>query len=126
MPIVKPSLTDIITRVRSDFQFETGSDAARLPGRPERGFVKALAAQSWHAHMHMEWALRQFFIRNADDEDMLVSLAASFGIDRMPKDIAEQFLERIIAVETGQDPSTVTPLPGDGKSWHVAIPRKRR
>ncbi|RTL04391.1 MAG: baseplate J protein [Acidimicrobiia bacterium] len=84
MPIVKPTLAEIITRVRSDFQFETGSDAARLPGRPERGFVKALAAQSWHAHMHMEWALRQFFIRNADDEDMLVSLAASFGNDRKP------------------------------------------
>lgn len=26
----------------------------------------------------------------------------SFGIDRMPKDMAEQFLEKIIAVEKGQ------------------------
>jgi hypothetical protein len=46
----------------------------------------------------------------------------SFGIDRMPKDTAEQFLKRIIAVETGQATDKITPLSGDGKVWHAAIP----
>jgi hypothetical protein len=46
----------------------------------------------------------------------------SFGIDSMPNDIAEQFLKRIIAVETGQATNGIEPLSGDGKVWHVAIP----
>ena len=45
-----------------------------------------------------------------------------FGIDSMPKDTAERFLERVIAVETGQTANTVEPLSDDGKVWHVAIP----
>lgn len=48
----------------------------------------------------------------------------SFGIDSMPKDMAEQFLRRIIAVETGQDTNKCQPLSG-GSAWHVAIPTKR-
>ena len=49
----------------------------------------------------------------------------SFGIDDMPKDMAEQFLERIIAVETGQAVDKITPLSNDRTTWHVAIPRRR-
>lgn len=36
--------------------------------------------------------------------------------------MAEQFLKRIIAVETGQTTNTMEPLSGDGQVWHVAIP----
>jgi hypothetical protein len=46
----------------------------------------------------------------------------SFGIDSLPKDMAEQFLKRIIAVETGQTTNEIEALSGDGKVWHVAIP----
>ena len=46
----------------------------------------------------------------------------SFGIDNMPKDMAEQFLTRIIAVETDPAPDKMKPLSDDGKVWHVAIP----
>ena len=46
----------------------------------------------------------------------------SFGIDSLPKDMAERFLKRIIAVETGQISNTVEPLSNDDKVWHVAIP----
>ena len=45
-----------------------------------------------------------------------------FGIDKMPKDMVEQFLKRIIAVETGQATNKIEPLSGDGRVWHVAIP----
>ena len=48
-----------------------------------------------------------------------------FGIDTMPQDMAEQFLERIIAVETGQAADKIAPLSNDGTTWHVAIPTKR-
>jgi hypothetical protein len=48
----------------------------------------------------------------------------SFGIDNLPKDIAEQFLQRIIDVEAGQDTNKIAPLPGEN-TWHVAIPRTR-
>lgn len=47
----------------------------------------------------------------------------SFGIDMMPKDIAEQFLKRIVAVETGQAANSIEPLSGDRAAWHVVIPR---
>lgn len=50
----------------------------------------------------------------------------SFGIDTMPKDMAEKFLERIIAVETGQATNKIEPLSTDGTQWHIAIPRQRR
>jgi len=50
----------------------------------------------------------------------------SFGLDMMPKDMAETFLERIIAVETGQAANKIEPMSDDGKTWHIAIPRPRR
>ena len=49
----------------------------------------------------------------------------SFGIDSMPKNIAEKFLERIIAVETGQATNKIEAMSNDGKQWHIAIPRQR-
>jgi hypothetical protein len=49
----------------------------------------------------------------------------SFGIDRLPKDMAEQFLKRIIAVESGQDTNKAEPMSSDGKTWHVAITRPK-
>lgn len=49
----------------------------------------------------------------------------SFGIDNLPKDMAEQFLERIIAVETGTAVDKIAPVSNDGQTWHVAIPRRR-
>jgi hypothetical protein len=48
------------------------------------------------------------------------------GIDRLPKDVAEQFLKRIIAVESGQCTSKVEPVSADGKVWHIAIPINRK
>ena len=47
----------------------------------------------------------------------------SFGIDQLPKDMVERFLKQVIAVETGQTGNKREPLSGDGKVWHVAIPR---
>ena len=49
----------------------------------------------------------------------------SSGIDSMPKDMAEKFLERIIAVETGQDTNKIEAVPGQPNTWHIAIPRRR-
>ena len=49
----------------------------------------------------------------------------SFGIDTMPKDMAEQFLERIIAVETGQTASKIAPIKGVENGWHISIPIRR-
>lgn len=49
----------------------------------------------------------------------------SGGIDNLPKDIAEKFLERIIAVETGQATNKIEPISDDGKTWHVAIPIRK-
>lgn len=48
-----------------------------------------------------------------------------FGIDSLPKEMTEQFLKRIFAVETGQTTSKVEPLSPDGKVWHIAIPTDR-
>lgn len=79
-----PTLQELIKRGASDWRYETGSDAAGLPGRPERALVKAQAGQSWQMNQKIAWAIRQFFIRNADDEDLLVSTAASFGVDQKP------------------------------------------
>ena len=49
----------------------------------------------------------------------------SFGIDSLPKDVAEKFLERIIAVETGQATNKIESMSNDGTQWHVAIPRRQ-
>ena len=50
----------------------------------------------------------------------------SFGIESMPKDIAEKLLERIIAVETGQATNKIEAISNDGTQWHIAIPRRRK
>ena len=49
----------------------------------------------------------------------------SSGIDTMPKDMAEKFLERIIAVEAGHATNMIEPMSTDGTQWHIAIPRRR-
>jgi hypothetical protein len=49
----------------------------------------------------------------------------SFGMDTMPKEILENFLERIIAVETGHTTSKIAPVPGMENGWHVSIPIRR-
>jgi hypothetical protein len=49
----------------------------------------------------------------------------SFGLDTMPKDMAEQFLERIIAVETGQAASKIAPVPDVDNAWHVSLPIRK-
>jgi hypothetical protein len=50
----------------------------------------------------------------------------SFGIDSMPKEMTEQFLKRIIAIESGQTTGKAEPLSPDGKVWHIAIPTDRQ
>ena len=57
---------------------------------------------------------------------MLLHPMEEFCIDSMPKDIAEKFLERIIAVETGHATNKIEPISNDGKQWHIAIPRRRK
>jgi hypothetical protein len=49
----------------------------------------------------------------------------SFGLDTMPKDMGEQFLERIIAVETGQAANKIAPVPGVDNAWHLSIPIRK-
>jgi hypothetical protein len=49
----------------------------------------------------------------------------SFGLDTLPKDMAEQFLERIIAVETGQAVDKIAPVPGVDNAWHLSIPIRK-
>ncbi len=84
-----PGLLEIIKRGESDYKFETGSDASALQGRYERALVKSQAGHASLMYQHVAWGVRQFFVRFADDEGMLVSKAASFGVDRKPASRAE-------------------------------------
>lgn len=79
-----PSLDRILRRGASDWKYETGNDAARIPGRPERALVRAQAGNSWQMFQHLAAAIRNFFIRDADDEARLVTIAAEHGVDRKP------------------------------------------
>ena len=88
MPFYRPALADIRKRVTSDFEYELGTQAARVSGTPERGFVEAGAGAAHGLHGRLAWVARNAFPHSADD-DQLARWAALFGVFRIEAERAE-------------------------------------
>jgi uncharacterized phage protein gp47/JayE len=103
MPFLRPTLAQIIRRVISDFEYEIGSQAARIPGTIERAFVAAIAGASHGLHGRLAWIALAAFAQSADDVE-LEKIAALFGIFRIE---AERATGRIYFFGNG---GTAVPL----------------
>lgn len=79
MPFLRPTLQKIRARATSDFEFELGSQAARVSGTPERGFVQALSGASHGMHGQLAWIAKNAFAHSAEDAQM-ERWAAFFGV----------------------------------------------
>ena len=79
----RPALTEIIRRDTSDFEYELGSQAPRLPGTVEYAFVRAHAGVAHGLHGRIDRVRRDAFWATSSDEEM-VRKAALFGVFQIP------------------------------------------
>jgi uncharacterized phage protein gp47/JayE len=79
MPFSRPTLAQIRKRTKSDFDFETGAQAAGVGGTPERGFVEATAGVSHGLHGRLAVVHKNAFVDTMED-DRLIKFAAFFGV----------------------------------------------
>lgn len=87
MPLARPTLAELITRVRADFRSRLGLEGA-LPRPLVRRSMADVLATVWGgvAHLfygHIEWAVRQLFAIWAE-RDFLVALASMWGLSPTP------------------------------------------
>lgn len=83
MSFERPSLHDIIRRVTSDFEYELGSQAPRLPGTPEYAFVRSGAGVAHGMHGRIDRVRRDAFWATSSDEE-LIRKASMFGVFHLP------------------------------------------
>lgn len=83
MSFDRPTLVEIIRRDTSDFEFELGSQAPRLPGSPEYAFVRAHAGVAHGLHGRIDQVRRDAFWATSSDEE-LIRKAAMFGVFHLP------------------------------------------
>lgn len=87
MPFERPSLSDLVTRIRNDFQSRLGIAGALL----RRAMADVLAvvwAGAVHVvHGHIAWLVDQLFVDTAEEE-FLLRRAAMYGITKIPAEFA--------------------------------------
>jgi len=83
MPFYRPTLEQIIDRVTSDFEYEMGSTAARIPGTVEYALVRAVAGLSHNLHGRLAQTHKDAFPHSAEDIEMQ-KWAAFYDVFRIP------------------------------------------
>jgi len=79
MPFFRPSVIQIRKRRIADYEFELGSQAARLPGTVENGLAVSGSGAAHGLHGHLDDAARNAFPHLADDE-RLRQWGNTFGV----------------------------------------------
>ncbi|MBL9102172.1 MAG: baseplate J/gp47 family protein [Myxococcales bacterium] len=83
MPFYRPTLDEIRKRIESDFAYEMGSQAARIPGTIEYGLREALAGASHGLHGRLAQVAKDAFPHSAEDVEMQ-KWAAYYNVFRNP------------------------------------------
>lgn len=83
MTFYRPPLQKIIDRDTSDFEYELGTQAARLPHTPERAFVRAHAGAVHGLYGKLDHTAKNAFPQTAEDAQ-LVRWASFFGVAQKP------------------------------------------
>jgi uncharacterized phage protein gp47/JayE len=119
MSFERPPLTEIIRRGTSDFEYELGSQAPRLPGTVEHAFVRAGAGVAHGLHGRLDRVRRDAFWATSSDEE-LIRKAALFGVFHVPATRSDGYL--VIFGDNG------TPIPvgtvfqrEDGISYETTV-----
>jgi len=92
LPLSRPTLAQIRKRIAGDFQYETGSTAARIDHTVERGYLEALSGSSHGLHGRLDQAAADAFAQTAS-EDRLVMMAGFFNVQRNEATAATGFIE---------------------------------
>lgn len=100
MPFFRPSLKDIRKRRISDFEFELGSQSARVPGTVEHALAVSGSGTSHGLHGRLDVVSRNAFPHLAEDE-ALIRWAQFYGISRLEAEPAEGIL--LVAPSLGVD-----------------------
>lgn len=87
MAFNRPSLNEIIERVRNDFQSRLTSGSAVLRRSVVSVFSRVIAGASHLLHGHLDWVFRQVFPDTAEKEQ-LDRWASIWGVARKPADFA--------------------------------------
>lgn len=91
MPFFRPSLVDIRKRRISDFEYELGSQSARIPGTVEHALATSGAGTSHGLHGRLDVVSKNAFPHLADDES-LIRWAQFYGVERLEAEAAEGLL----------------------------------
>lgn len=117
MPFTRPTLADLITRIRADFRGKleiTGS----LLRRAMADILATVWAGAVHLlHGHLEWAARQIFATSADEEQLLV-IASMYGLAKTPATFASGTLTAT-GVDTTVIPEDTIYVRDDGATYLV-------
>lgn len=87
MPFARPTLSDLVDRVRSDFRSRLGLAGPLLRRAMADVFGSVVAGAAHMLHGHIEWAARQIFADTAE-RAYLLRLAAMYGISPTPATFA--------------------------------------
>ena len=92
MPFTRATLTELIDIIKADLAADLGENGVLAPNSYLEILGKALAGVTHSIHGHIDWASRQLFPDQADDE-YLERWAAIFGIERLKATIASGLVE---------------------------------
>lgn len=118
MSFDRPPLTEIIRRSTSDYEFELGSQAPRLPGTPEYAFVRAGAGVAHGLHGRIDRVRRDAFWATSSDED-LIRKAALFGVFHLDANRSSGFLTAPASVLDAPLPAGTVFVRGDGVAYET-------
>lgn len=87
MPFERPTLTQLVTRAKSDVATRLPGADANLKGSPEEVTAIATAGMTHGVHGHLKWLSKQLLTDLSDDE-FLVREAAIYGLSKNPAEFA--------------------------------------
>lgn len=117
MPFDRPTLSDLITRIREDFRSKL-----ELEGSILRRAMADILATVWAGavhllHGHLEWASRQIFVTSSDEAQLLV-IAGIYGLSKTPATFASGDLTAT-GVDTTVIPEDTIYVRDDGATYRV-------
>lgn len=120
MSFDRPPLTEIIRRTTSDFEYELGSQAPRLPGTVEHAFVRAGAGVAHGLHGRIDRVRLDAFWATSSGEE-LIRKAALFGVFHIPATRATGFIIATASVLNAPLPAGTIFARDDGTLYETTV-----
>lgn len=117
MPFERPTLADLVSRVRADLAWRLGSPIASLSHRPELALANCVAAVADGLYAHLDWVARQL-LPDQCDEAALIRWATLLGVARKTDEPLADFRARVLdAIRT----PSLGGAQGDWSRWALEV-----